>query len=104
MKLNYYSISQVFLVALVQDIEIVVKSESMFKLLTLVMLFSDIKLSELLEMNLVYKQYLNVMNHRQAALMDSNRENQLALVDTFILSLALVCQISKNWRKFYNRN
>ena len=53
MKLNYYSISQVFLVALVQDIEIVVKSESMFKLLTLVMLFSDIKLSELLEMNLV---------------------------------------------------
>ena len=63
---------------LVQNIGTVVKSESMFKLLTLVMLFSDIKSSESLEMNLVYKQYLNVMNRRQAALMGGDRENQLA--------------------------
>ena len=33
---------------------------------------------EALEMNLVYKQYLNVMNRRHAALMVCYRENQLA--------------------------
>jgi len=42
------------------------------------MLFSDIRHSESPEMNLVYKQYLNVMNRRQAALMGGDRENQLA--------------------------